>query len=86
MARLSARDPELTHFRFDVASPMLTENPPFAMAARGDTLLVVCNLGAATHDLAELLPEAPAAEVVLGNLPEDDPATLRPWEARVLRP
>ncbi|MGY2064215.1 glycoside hydrolase family 13 protein [Blastococcus sp. SYSU DS0619] len=49
------------------------------------TLLVVCNLSRTEYRLAELLPEAPAAELVLGNLPDDDPADLRPWEARVLR-
>lgn len=48
------------------------------------TLLVVCNLSRTGYRLAELLPEAAAAELVLGNLP-DDPADLRPWEARVLR-
>ncbi|RBY97009.1 glucohydrolase [Blastococcus sp. TF02-8] len=50
-----------------------------------DELLVVCNLSRTTYRLADLLPEAPAAELVLGNLPDDDPAELRPWEARVLR-
>ncbi|WP_347058413.1 alpha-glucosidase [Blastococcus sp. HT6-30] len=49
------------------------------------TLLVVCNLSRTAFRLAGLLPDAPAAELVLGNLPGDDPAELRPWEARVLR-
>ena len=31
-------------------------------------------------------PGASDAELVLGNLPIADPAVLRPWEARVLRP
>jgi oligo-1,6-glucosidase len=49
------------------------------------TLLVVCNVSRTRFALAGLLPEAVGAELVLGNLPEDDPAQLRPWEARVLR-
>jgi oligo-1,6-glucosidase len=57
----------------------------FTRSLDGVTLLVVCNLSRTTYRLAELLPEAPAAELVLGNLPDDDPAELRPWEARVLR-
>ncbi|TFV48948.1 alpha-glucosidase [Blastococcus sp. TF02A-35] len=58
----------------------------FTRTLGAETLLVVCNLSRTTYRLAELLPEAPAAELVLGNLPDDDPAELRPWEARVLRP
>jgi oligo-1,6-glucosidase len=34
--------------------------------------------------LADLLPAAVGAALVLGNLPDAGP-TLRPWEARVLR-
>jgi oligo-1,6-glucosidase len=52
----------------------------------GDRLLVVCNVSSSEHRLVGLLPEAVGAELVLGNLPVDDPAVLRPWEARVLRP
>jgi oligo-1,6-glucosidase len=58
----------------------------FTRALGADELLVVCNLSRTTYRLAELLPEAPAAELVLGNLDDDDPGELRPWEARVLRP
>ncbi|MGY1716573.1 alpha-glucosidase [Geodermatophilus sp. SYSU D01106] len=79
-------DPVVALGDFTMLLPEHDEVYAFTRALDGDALLVVCNLGAGTHDLAELLPEAPAAEVVLGNLPEDDPATLRPWEARVLRP
>jgi oligo-1,6-glucosidase len=58
----------------------------FTRSLDGATLLVVCNLGASTHPLGELLPEAVGAELVLGNLADGgDPAVLRPWEARVLR-
>ncbi|WP_336030767.1 glycoside hydrolase family 13 protein [Geodermatophilus sp. FMUSA9-8] len=79
-------DPVVALGDFTMLLPDHDEVYAFTRALDGDALLVVCNLGGGTHDLAELLPEAPAAEVVLGNLPEDDPATLRPWEARVLRP
>jgi oligo-1,6-glucosidase len=51
-----------------------------------DRLLVVCNVSSCVQPLGELLPEAVPAELVLGNLPDADPAVLRPWEARVLRP
>ena len=78
-------DPVVALGDFTMLLPEHDEVYAFTRALDGDTLLVVCNLGAGTHDLAELLPDAPSAEVVLGNLPEDDPATLRPWEARVLR-
>ncbi|SHG68270.1 glycoside hydrolase family 13 protein [Geodermatophilus nigrescens] len=79
-------DPVVALGDFTMLLPEHDEVYAFTRALDGDALLVVCNLGGGTHDLAELLPEAPAAELVLGNLPEDDPATLRPWEARVLRP
>jgi oligo-1,6-glucosidase len=52
----------------------------------GDRLLVVCNLSGRPRAIAELLPEAAGAELVLGNLPVDAPGVLAPWEARVLRP
>jgi oligo-1,6-glucosidase len=50
-----------------------------------ETLLVVCNVSGAPQPLGTLLPEAPTAELVLGNLTITDPAVLAPWEARVLR-
>ncbi|MGY1654016.1 glycoside hydrolase family 13 protein [Geodermatophilus sp. SYSU D01119] len=83
---LRHEDPVVALGDFTMLLPEHDDVYAFTRSLDGDTLLVVCNLGAGTHDLAELLPEAPAAAVVLGNLPEDDPATLRPWEARVLRP
>jgi oligo-1,6-glucosidase len=48
-------------------------------------LLVVCNLGRTAYRLADLLPQALDAELVLGNLVTSDPAVLAPWEARILR-
>ncbi|MCV2490929.1 alpha-glucosidase [Geodermatophilus sp. YIM 151500] len=64
-----------------------------------DALVVVCNVSGKPYPLAELLPEAVDADLVLGNLTVDDDggdgddsggigdgAVLRPWEARVLRP
>ena len=70
---------------FTMLLPDSDEVYAFTRSLDGVTLLVVCNLSRTTYRLAELLPEAPAAELVLGNLPDDDPAELRPWEARVLR-
>ena len=70
---------------FTMLLPEHDEVYAFTRSLDGDTLLVACNLSRTTQRLAELLPEAPAAELVLGNLPDDDPAELRPWEARVLR-
>jgi oligo-1,6-glucosidase len=58
----------------------------FTRSLDGATLLVVCNVSGHEYRLAELLPQAGDADLVLGNLPDADPAVLRPWEARVLRP
>ncbi|MGK5114009.1 MULTISPECIES: glycoside hydrolase family 13 protein [unclassified Geodermatophilus] len=57
----------------------------FTRSLDGETLLVACNVSGHEHRLAELLPQAVDGLLVLGNLPDDDPAVLRPWEARVLR-
>jgi oligo-1,6-glucosidase len=57
----------------------------FTRSLGGDVLLVVCNVSRTPHPLAELLPQAVDAEMVLGNLAASDPAILAPWEARVLR-
>jgi oligo-1,6-glucosidase len=56
----------------------------FTRSLDGDTLLVVCNVSRTPYPLADLLPEAAGADLVLGNLADAGP-TLRPWEARVLR-
>ncbi|MFP5369632.1 MAG: alpha-amylase family glycosyl hydrolase, partial [Actinomycetes bacterium] len=68
---------------------LLPEHPQvyaFTRATDDDRLLVVCNVSSSVQPLGELLAEAVPAELVLGNLPDGDPAVLRPWEARVLRP
>ncbi|MGY1781529.1 glycoside hydrolase family 13 protein [Geodermatophilus sp. SYSU D01036] len=82
---LRHEDPVVALGHFTMLLPDHDEVYAFTRSLDGDTLLVVCNMGAKEQDLAGLLPEAVGAEVVLGNLPEDDPAVLRPWEARVLR-
>ncbi|MGY1732794.1 alpha-glucosidase [Geodermatophilus sp. SYSU D01045] len=82
---LRHEDPVVALGSFTMLLPEHDEVYAFTRSLDGDTLLVVCNLGAKEQDLAGLLPEAVGAEVVLGNLPEDDPAVLRPWEARILR-
>jgi oligo-1,6-glucosidase len=67
---------------------LLPEHPEvyaFTRSLDDEALLVVCNLSRTTQSLAELLPEALDAILLLGNLPAPDPAVLRPWEARVLR-
>jgi oligo-1,6-glucosidase len=67
---------------------LLPEHPEvyaFTRSLNDEVLLVVCNLSRTTQSLAELLPEALHAILLLGNLPAPDPAVLRPWEARVLR-
>jgi oligo-1,6-glucosidase len=58
----------------------------FTRATDDDRLLVVCNVSSSEQQLADLLPEAVGAGLVLGNLPPEDDSVLRPWEARVLRP
>jgi oligo-1,6-glucosidase len=57
----------------------------FTRTLDGDALLVVCNVSGTPYRLADLLPEAVGAELVLGNLVKNDPAVLAPWDARVLR-
>jgi oligo-1,6-glucosidase len=58
----------------------------FTRSLEDDVLLVVCNVSRRPHRLAELLPEALNADLVLGNLAVPDPEVLAPWEARILRP
>jgi oligo-1,6-glucosidase len=79
-------DPVVALGDFTMLLPEHDELYAFTRSLDGAALLVVCNLGRDTHPLDELLPEAVGAEVVLGNLGKGDPAVLRPWEARVLRP
>ena len=56
----------------------------FTRSLDGEVLLVVCNVSGTPYPLADLLPRAVGAELVLGNLP-DHGDTLRPWEALVLQ-
>jgi oligo-1,6-glucosidase len=58
----------------------------FTRTLDGEVLLVVCNLSRTPYPLADLLPRAASGRLLLGNLPDEVPETLRPWEARVLRP
>jgi oligo-1,6-glucosidase len=57
----------------------------FTRTLEDEVLLVVCNLSRTPYPLHGLLPQAETAHLLLGNLPDAGP-TLRPWEARVLRP
>jgi oligo-1,6-glucosidase len=70
---------------FTMLLPDHDEVYAFRRSLSGASLLVVCNLGRTAYPLAELLPEAAGADLVLGNLASSDPAVLAPWEARVLR-
>jgi oligo-1,6-glucosidase len=56
----------------------------FTRTLDGQALLVICNLSRTPYPLAELVPQAVDGRLVLGNLPDEDPEMLRPWEARVL--
>ena len=52
-----------------------------------DLALAIDRIGlavAALGEAFELLPEAASGRLLLGNLPDEDPDVLRPWEARVL--
>ena len=69
---------------FTMLLPDHDEVYAFTRSLNGEALLVVCNLSRTPYALADLLPEAVGAELVLGNLPDAGPA-LRPWEGRVLR-
>jgi oligo-1,6-glucosidase len=70
---------------FTMLLPDSDEVYAFRRTLGGDALLVVCNVSRTPQKLAELLPEALDAELVLSNVPVDDPQVLGPWEARVLR-
>jgi oligo-1,6-glucosidase len=81
---LRHENPVVALGRFTMLLPEHEEVYAFTRSLDDDVLLVICNLGRTPYPLAELLPEAMSAELVLGNL-EDAGPTLRPWEARVLR-
>jgi oligo-1,6-glucosidase len=79
-------DPVVALGDFTMLLPAHDEVYAFTRSLDGTTLLVVCNLSRTPQPLAQLLPEAVSAELVLGNLDVADPAVLAPWEARVVRP
>jgi oligo-1,6-glucosidase len=83
---LRHEDPVVALGDFTMLLPEHGDVYAFTRSLDGATLLVVCNLSPTPYPLAELLPEAVDAELVLGNLRTSEPAVLRPWEARVLRP
>jgi oligo-1,6-glucosidase len=70
---------------FAMLLPEHDEVYAFTRSLEDDVLLVMCNVSRTPYPLAELLPEAVGAELVLGNLAVADATVLRPWEARVLR-
>ena len=53
--------------------PSTSDVYAFTRSLDGRLLLVVCNVSRTPHPLAELLPEALDAELVLGNLPDAAP-------------
>jgi oligo-1,6-glucosidase len=71
---------------FTMLLPDHPEVYAFTRSLGDDVLLVACNVSGTPQPLADLLPQAKGADVVLGNLTDVDPEVLRPWEARVLRP
>ncbi|MCU1612952.1 MAG: malL [Frankiales bacterium] len=83
---LRHEDPAVALGDFTMLLPAHEEVYAFTRSLDGTTLLVVCNLSRNPQPLAELVPDAVSAELVLGNLDVADPAVLAPWEARVVRP
>ena len=77
-------DPVVALGDFTMLLPEHDDVYAFTRGLDGETLLVVCNLSRTPYALADLLPDALEAPLVLGNLP-DAGDELRPWEARVLR-
>jgi oligo-1,6-glucosidase len=79
-------DPVVAHGDFTMLLPDHEAVYAFTRSLDGRSLLVVCNVSSSPQPLAELLPVAVDAELLLGNLVVVDPAVLAPWEARILRP
>jgi oligo-1,6-glucosidase len=79
-------DPVVAHGDFTMLLPDHEAVYAFTRSLNGESLLVVCNVSSTPQPLAELLPVAVDAELLLGNLVVVDPAVLAPWEARILRP
>jgi oligo-1,6-glucosidase len=82
---LRHEDPVVALGDFAMLLPEHDDVYAFTRTLDGGVLLVVCNLSRTPYPLARLLPEAAGGRLVLGNLPDEDPEVLRPWEARVLR-
>jgi oligo-1,6-glucosidase len=70
---------------FTMLLPDHPEVYAFTRSLGEEVLLVACNVSGRPQPVAGLLPQVVRAELVLGNLPVEDPAVLAPWEARVLR-
>jgi oligo-1,6-glucosidase len=77
-------DPVVALGDFAMLLPEHDDVYAFTRTLDGRVLVVVCNLSRTAYRLAELLPQARDGRLVLGNLPDEDPELLRPWEARVL--
>jgi oligo-1,6-glucosidase len=82
---LRHKDPVVALGDFTLLLPDHEDVYAFTRTLDGATLLVVCNLSRSPYRLADLLPGAVDAPLVLGNLRTSEPAVLAPWEARVLR-
>jgi hypothetical protein len=70
---LRHEDPVVALGDFTMLLPEHDDVYAFTRALDGATLLVVCNVSGTPQPLADLLPEAVTAEVVLGNLPRTTP-------------
>jgi oligo-1,6-glucosidase len=83
---LRHEDPVVALGEFAMLLPEHDDVYAFTRSLEDEVLLVVCNLSRKPYPLVELLPQAVDAPLVLGNLPDAGGSTLRPWEARILRP
>jgi oligo-1,6-glucosidase len=81
---LRHENPVVALGEFAMLLPQHDDVYAFTRTLDGEVLLVVCNLSRTPYALTELLPQAANGRLVLGNLPDEDPELLRPWEARVI--
>lgn len=81
---LRHEDPVVALGDFAMLLPEHEDVYAFTRTLEDRVLLVACNLSPTPYPLADLLPQARDGRLVLGNLPDEDPELLRPWEARVL--
>jgi oligo-1,6-glucosidase len=77
-------DPVVALGDFAMLLPEHEDVYAFTRTLDGEVRLVICNVSRNSYRLAGLLPQALDARLVLGNLRDEDPELLRPWEARVL--